>query len=80
MPVYEYYCPTCKDKFEVRRSISEMDDPAVCAGGHADTWRTLSMFTALVSRGEFGEYEGGSDFGSFEGGGCACGGSCSCGG
>ena len=82
MPVYEYYCPTCKHKFDLRRSISEMDAPAVCSEGHADTWRTLSMFSTIVNRG-FGTYGDGPDFDfspSEGGGSCACGGSCSCGG
>ncbi len=47
MPVYEYYCSTCKEKFELRRSMAEMDAPAVCPQGHVDTQRTLSLFMAL---------------------------------
>lgn len=53
MPVYEYYCPTCKEKFEMRRSMAEMDAPAVCSQGHPGAQRTLSAFIAL-RRDEFG--------------------------
>jgi putative FmdB family regulatory protein len=30
MPVYEYYCPKCKKDFELMRSMSQVDEPALC--------------------------------------------------
>ncbi len=55
MPVYEYHCSICKEKFELRRSITEMDAPAVCPQGHEDTRRTLSRVSVL-SKDEFGNF------------------------
>ncbi|MBM2826272.1 MAG: FmdB family transcriptional regulator [Dehalococcoidia bacterium] len=71
MPVYEYYCPTCKSSFEALRNISQYDSPMVCPSGHEETRKMLSTVAVLTARG-----------GSFEdmAGGCACGGACACGG
>jgi putative FmdB family regulatory protein len=30
MPVYEYYCPKCKEDFELMRSMSQVYEPALC--------------------------------------------------
>jgi putative FmdB family regulatory protein len=30
MPTYEYVCSECKTRFELRRSIKQIDDPAIC--------------------------------------------------
>ncbi|MEW5721413.1 MAG: zinc ribbon domain-containing protein, partial [Chloroflexota bacterium] len=30
MPTYEYVCSDCNTKFELRRSIKHIDDPANC--------------------------------------------------
>ncbi len=30
MPYYEYVCPDCETRFEIRRSMKEIDDPAIC--------------------------------------------------
>ena len=74
MPVYEYYCRTCNDKFEMLRPMKTAEDTANCPSGHKGAARTVSVFAA-IGRNEAGEMTsmGGS------GGGCACGGSCACG-
>jgi putative FmdB family regulatory protein len=46
MPVYEYRCKVCDDRFELRRPAAEADEPASCAAGHAETARLLSVFAA----------------------------------
>lgn len=53
MPFYEYYCPTCKEKFELRRSMADMDAPATCPQGHTDAQRALSR-PFVLSKDEFG--------------------------
>ena len=30
MPIYEYYCPECKEKFELLRAFSQMNEATVC--------------------------------------------------
>jgi|YNPBryantNP2012_1023418.scaffolds.fasta_scaffold04466_6 putative FmdB family regulatory protein len=30
MPTYEYVCSDCQTRFEVRRSIKQIDDPTTC--------------------------------------------------
>jgi putative FmdB family regulatory protein len=47
MPRYEYRCRTCDDTFELRRTMSESDAPALCPEGHADTTKLLSVFASV---------------------------------
>lgn len=72
MAIYEYYCPTCKEKFDQRRAMTDAATATRCASGHRAE-RTITAFT--VARGGTGD--------AFEmpagGGGCACGGNCGCG-
>jgi putative FmdB family regulatory protein len=46
VPLYEYRCRTCEDRFELRRPMAEADAPASCPGGHADVVRLLAAFAA----------------------------------
>jgi putative FmdB family regulatory protein len=74
MPLYEYRCRTCEERFELRRPIADANAPASCPNEHDDTVRLLSMFathTASPSRQPAAVTNGGG------GGGC-CGGSCGC--
>ena len=72
MAIYEYYCPTCRDRFEQRRPMSEAQAPTTCKSGHKAE-RTVSAFA--MSRGgtatmmEQAPSMGGCCGG---GGGCAC--------
>jgi putative FmdB family regulatory protein len=43
VPLYEFRCKTCDDTFELRRSMSEAGDPAMCPEGHPGV-RLLSVF------------------------------------
>lgn len=65
MPIYEYICPSCDQRFELRRSFSESDEAAPCPGCHASARKLLSLFTAF-SKGAEG------DFGSISGMGSSC--------
>ena len=47
MPVYEYLCRTCDERFDARRSMSEAGAPIECPDGHADTTRLLSVFASV---------------------------------
>jgi len=47
MPLYEFRCRTCDEAFEVRRPMSEANDPATCPAGHDDSVRLLSVFASV---------------------------------
>ncbi|WP_322818741.1 FmdB family zinc ribbon protein [Tepidiforma sp.] len=66
MAIYEFYCPTCREKFEERRSMASASAPASCPRGHRAE-RVLSMFAA--PRGAAA---------SEAAGGCCSGGACAC--
>lgn len=46
MPLYDFRCPTCDERFELRRSIAEADDPASCPAGHPGARRLLTVFAS----------------------------------
>jgi putative FmdB family regulatory protein len=47
MPLYEYRCRTCDDRFELRRPMSAANEPAACPAGHPDALRLLSVFASV---------------------------------
>ncbi len=70
MPLYEYVCLDCLNRFEVLRPMIEADAPIACENCESErTSRALSLFYAQSQSGN-GDRGAGS---------CACGGSCSCG-
>jgi putative FmdB family regulatory protein len=73
MPLYEYRCRTCDERFEVRRSMHDTSADAPCPNGHDDTVRLLSMFatTGITASRQP------APVGAPAGGGC-CGGACGC--
>ena len=73
MPLYEYYCRRCEQRFELLRPVTRMDDPAPCPKGHDGGERMLSTFAAFSQGSGGGEALGG-------GGGCSgcSGGNCAC--
>ncbi|MEX0785788.1 MAG: FmdB family zinc ribbon protein [Dehalococcoidia bacterium] len=71
MPLYEYYCPTCRETFELLRPMRAAAKAVPCAKGHK-TERVMSLVAS-------GPWQSGGAAGEMAGG-CACGGSCSCGG
>ena len=72
MPMYEYFCPACSERFDALRPMSKIDAPATCPAGHETRNRVLSLFA-------FSRSAGGALTALSEAGGCACGGACSCG-
>lgn len=62
MPIYEYLCPSCNSKFELRRSFSQADEAASCPSCHAIAKKLFSLFAAFSKSAE-GESTsiGGSD-------------------
>jgi len=68
VPVYEYRCLDCDERFQQRRAMGDADD-AACPFGHVRVKRLLSAFAAARIGGE--PLPSG-------GGGC-CGGGCGCG-
>ena len=78
MPIYEYRCESCAEKFEVLTRFAERDTAQVCPACESTKTRVL------VSSFAFGGGSGESSMSDFSsettgGGGCACGGACSCG-
>jgi len=55
MPIYEYMCPSCNSKFELRRSFSEAGEAVSCPKCQAPARKLFSSFAAL-SKGAGGEY------------------------
>ncbi len=52
MPVYEYKCKKCGDKFEIRRSLQEKETEPECPGcGACDAQRKFSVFGGSCSTG-----------------------------
>ena len=77
MPLYEYYCRPCNEKFTKLRPMSAAAEPYECDCGEV---AQKVLTTAMVSvAGQFSEIEAAEAMPT--GGGCACGrGSCGCGG
>jgi putative FmdB family regulatory protein len=76
MPIYEYRCDGCSEKFEVLTRFAERDTAQVCPS--CESTRTRVLVSSFAGAG--GPSSETLDFGSAEGGGGCCGGSCgSCG-
>ena len=54
MPIYEYCCPSCNQKFELRRSFSQADEAARCPTCDVVAKKLFSSFAAF-SKGAEGE-------------------------
>ena len=49
MPLYEYQCKKCDEKFETLVSLRELDNPVECPHcGSEETDKLLSTFSASV--------------------------------
>ena len=48
MPLYEYFCPPCNQKFELLRPMSRAEEPATCPTGHTEANRVLSLFASFA--------------------------------
>lgn len=70
MAIYEYYCPTCREKFEQRRSMADVAVAVSCKHGHRAE-RTISAF-AISTGSAASEAAEPMAGGCCGGGGCAC--------
>jgi putative FmdB family regulatory protein len=73
MPIYEYVCPKCKNKFELMRPSAKADEPAACPACGLASKRIFSRFASVTkdSSGATAPVAG-------TGGGCSSCGSSSC--
>ena len=72
MPIYEYVCNTCDNRFDRLRSMSEMDAEAPCPQCDGESARALSV-SAAFSTGDSGEMSSvGGGCGGCGPGGCGC--------
>lgn len=77
MPMYEYYCRPCNEKFTKLRPMSAASEPYECECG-AVAQKVLTAAVVSIA-GQYSEMEAAEAMPT--GGGCACGrGSCGCGG
>ncbi|MDA8265366.1 MAG: zinc ribbon domain-containing protein [Actinomycetota bacterium] len=81
MPIYEFRCPECEARFEMRRPADLSDAPAPqCPNGHGAARRVLSVFAtagrsasgATASPGEFASAGSRAPTAAGCGAGCAC--------
>ena len=75
MPLYEYYCPDCKSKFEMLVSYQHSND-VVCTKCHSEKVRRLLSLFASFREGSGEDYDYDDDSSSM--GSCGCGGNCGC--
>lgn len=79
MPLYEYHCPTCNNKFDKLQSMNATG--ADCPNCEQPAKRTISVFAAVSKSGDglSGYMPGSSAPPPPMGGGGCCGGGCGCG-
>jgi len=88
MPIYEYYCKDCRDKFELLTTYTESEVDIECSKCHGSNVRKLfSVFARARGAGDDfgdGDFGDGGDYGDddgeyMSGASCACGGGvCGC--
>ncbi len=55
MPIYEYECRNCEEKFEMLRNINDSDGTVKCPRcGVKSAKRVLSVFATVSSSPDFG--------------------------
>ena len=55
MPIYEYVCPKCNIKFELKRPFSESGEDAPCPQCHNSAKRVFST-SSISSVSEYGQH------------------------
>ncbi len=74
MPLFEYHCLECHNRFERLRPAEQRDQPPTCPTcGGTRVKRTISAFATVRAVGQAGGSQAAGG-----GGGCACGGNCGC--
>ena len=80
MPVYEYLCTTCDQRFSRRKSMSASDEPDTCEAGHSSR-RVFSVPAGVASKGGSSGPSGAvgdiNTAAAWQGNG-GCGGGCAC--
>lgn len=78
MPLYEYFCPTCKHSFETLRPMQQADMPVTCPSCREhSTQRVMSLVASSVLKGN-GAAVAEAPTMAGAGGGACCGGACGC--
>ncbi len=54
MPIYEYHCSPCGNRFEELRPMGKADDKAICLQCSKPARRVLTVFAAVVKGGSRG--------------------------
>ena len=44
MPLYDFKCAECDERFEMRRSFAEYDEPVTCPNGHEGAQRVITSW------------------------------------
>ncbi|MEE1787839.1 zinc ribbon domain-containing protein [Streptomyces sp. SP17BM10] len=70
MPRYDFRCRSCGATFELRRTMAQANDPAVCPQGHEDTVKLLSTVAVTGAAGSSAPQSAPSGGGGCCGGGC----------
>ncbi|MFD7903053.1 zinc ribbon domain-containing protein [Kitasatospora sp. NPDC059722] len=70
MPRYDFRCRSCGATFELRRTMAQANDPAVCPQGHEDTVKLLSAVAVTGGAGSSAPQSAPSGGGGCCGGGC----------
>jgi putative FmdB family regulatory protein len=77
MPLYEYFCPTCRATFDTLRPATHADRPAVCPSCQGESkQRILSLVASNL--GKNGDTAEAAALPMSGGGGSCCGGACGC--
>jgi putative FmdB family regulatory protein len=72
MPIYEYYCDTCQRRFDLLRSFSQAQKPAICPiCNHESGQRMISLFASFAKEGSESRSVGGGGCGSCSSHSCA---------
>lgn len=71
MPIYEYVCSDCKNKFELLKPMSQAGKAAVCPKCGGKAGRVLSRFSSRADDSmDFPDYGGGSSCSTCSTGSC----------
>ena len=72
MPIYEYWCPECRETFEKLRAMNSKDSEVSCPRCGSAVKKMFSVVALVGSKAGDADYRP-------AGGGCGCGGAgCSC--